>query len=152
MSELNFDDPCLVPMLVFQSGVATSGNMTLLLNPQNTIVAFLVLYFAELSPSVNSKHTWRMRIHVPTFNLDTNESVYEKTAGVFVGDFWSFNSFSYSSTDSIYLYPDPTSSYGPLLNALEFFEIQDPGFFKTNGQDGKYPHPRKFGHWQQTFL
>jgi hypothetical protein len=68
-----------------------------------------------------------------------------KHKAAFVGDYWSFRGFGYSSTDFIYLYPGPTSSYGPLLSALEFFAVQDLGFFESNDRDGKHPHPEKFG-------
>ena len=131
-------------MFVLQSGVATSGNLTLLFkstnpNCSNPWCCNLMSRFKACKENAQGY------IHVPIFNLDTNESAHEKHKAMFVGDYWSFRGFGYSSTDSIYLDPDPTSSYGPLLSALEFFEVQDLGFFESNDRDGKHPHPEKFG-------
>jgi hypothetical protein len=115
----------------------TSGNMTISFPDTNNYEAYLSLYFAELDPTANT--TSRIYyVNVTGFaprltNLVLNDAKFNTS------DF-SVNNIAYTDGWDIQLYQDPItpSPLGPLVNALELWEIRvDQIATLTNPQDGE---------------
>ncbi|KAH9536299.1 hypothetical protein CY35_17G100100 [Sphagnum magellanicum] len=113
----------------------TSGNMTISFPDTSSYEAYLSLYFAELDPTANT--TSRIYyVNIPTCGtLLTNRVLIDAK---FNTSELSCNHIGYTDGWDIQLYQDPItpSPLGPLVNALELWEIRvDQIATLTNPQD-----------------
>jgi hypothetical protein len=93
------------------------------------------LYYAELDPTANNTSR-KYYVLVPEFYYPTFVNpILNQTSSfpdALLSDlYYNGNGFE------IFLYPDPTSPLGPLVNALEFLEVGDQMVTLTNLQDGE---------------
>jgi len=115
----------------------TSGNMTISFPDTSSYEAYLSLYFAELDPTANT--TSRIYyVNIPTCGtLLTNRVLIDAK---FNTSELSCNHIGYTDGWDIQLYQDPItpSPLGPLVNALELWEIRvDQIATLKNPQDGE---------------
>jgi hypothetical protein len=134
MSVNGFDYP---PDAVLRTALTdTAGNMTINLTADtNSYQAYLSLYYAELDPTANATSR-NYYVLVPEFVPFLLNPILNETNGLFP-DAFSFYFPYYGNGLDIFLYRDPTSPLGPLVNALEFFKLGDQMVTLTNLQDGE---------------
>ena len=130
----------VVPTAVLQTAVSVtaSNNISLILNPSaSSFNSYLALYLAELSSSVTAKSKRQFWIDAgPSYSTVLND-VFD-TWGFDAGTYWMYGDLPFTYSSPIVFYPDYfNTTYGPLLNAVEFFEIQDPAAMKTKDSDGE---------------
>ena len=141
----NFLLNVVVPTAVLQTAVSVTGlnNLSLTLNqPAYSFKSYLALYFAELSSSVTFKSKRQFWIDAgPSYTIVRADIL--DTYGIDVGSYWLYSNLPITSSSSVVFYPDTfNTTYGPLLNAVEFFEIQDPAAMKTKDSDGEWTAPK----------
>lgn len=140
----NFLLNVVVPTAVLQTAVSVTGlnNLSLTFNqPAYSFKSYLALYFAELSPSVTFKSKRQFWIDIPSYDISLSDIL--DTYGIDVGSYWLYSNLPITSSCSVVFYPDTfNTTYGPLLNAVEFFEIQDPAAMKTKDSDGEWTAPK----------
>jgi len=113
----------------------TNGNMTIYFPDTNSYNAYMSFYYAELDPTANGTSR--------NYYITTSSS-YPLLVNPFVNQTKSnfpyvipFTFLLYTEGWNIVLYPDPTSPLGPLVNALEFLEIENQMATLTNLRDGE---------------
>ncbi|KAG0591579.1 hypothetical protein KC19_1G185300 [Ceratodon purpureus] len=113
----------MMTMMVLQSGLTSTGSMTLTLHHWvGNKAGFLILHFAELDPSVNiSSRVFTVK--PSSRNSFATVDIRNRTGLDGFGWFWDNLVFADSYTETVELAPAPGSLYGPLINACEFFEI-----------------------------
>jgi hypothetical protein len=131
------------PGAALENAVSTSGTLTislpgiLLLQDQSSYTVRLALYFAELSPTPNSRGFF---VEAPVY---ANGSTYAPdNYGINVAyEEWIYFT-SNAPTPIVELVPSNNSSTsptsGPLLNALELLEQIEFTATRTNDADGSY--------------
>jgi hypothetical protein len=114
----------------------TAGNMTITLPADNnSYQAYLSFYYAELDPTANATSR-NYYVLAPESSPYLVNPILNQTNGFFP-DALFFNFAYYGNGSDIFLYPDPTSPLGPLVNALEFLKVGDQMVPLTNLQDGE---------------
>lgn len=135
----------VVPTAVLQTAVSVTGlnNISLIFNQSAySFKSYLALYLAEISSSVTSKLKRQFWIDAGPSYRTVLTNIFDKY-GFDVGTFWLYQSLPFTASSSIVFYPDAfNTTYGPLLNAVEFFEIQDPAAMKTKDSDGEWIVPK----------
>jgi hypothetical protein len=108
--------------------------MTIYFPDTNSYSAYLSFYFAELDPTANATSR-NYYVMVPGYPIPVVNPFNQTTKfpdGLF------FPEVYYSGIGwDIFLYPDPTSPLGPLVNALELLKVGDQMVTLTNLQDGE---------------
>lgn len=133
-------DYAQVPTKVLQSALTSSGSMTLRLptwKASKGALGFLILHFAELDPAVNETS------RVFTVSLSSGRQMvvnpFSQSQGTNAPMLWSFDEIaSNSSEETVTFTPGPSSIYGPMINAAEWFTYRlglAPA--KTRNLDGK---------------
>jgi hypothetical protein len=114
----------------------TTGNMTINFPADtNNYPAYLSLYYAELDPTANATSR-NYYVLVTGANPYLVNPFLNKTSNfpdALLFDLYYFGGFGLY----IFLYPDPTSPLGPLVNALELLKVGDQMVKLTNLQDGE---------------
>jgi hypothetical protein len=131
----------VVPTAVLQTAVSVTAlnNISLTFNESaaSSFKSYLALYFAELSSSVTLKSKRQFWIDAGPSYKTVLTDVFDNN-GIDVGTYWLYQNLPFTDSSSIVFYPDLfNTTYGPLLNAVEFFEIQDPAAMKTKDSDGE---------------
>lgn len=131
--------PAHTPAGLFQTAFTTNGNMTIrfLNDGPNDILAYMVLYFAELDPTLTNIGSRGFYVHVPGY-LDFYVDIYILAGGLFSATNSTWTGFGFPVSSTINLYPSLTSQLGPLVNALEFYAITAPTAVKTLDRDGEF--------------
>jgi len=113
----------------------TTGNMTLS-SPadNNSYTAYLSFYFAELDPTANATSR-NYYVLVPGYYPSLVNPILNKTNNL--PDVLYFTFYYSGNGWDIFLYRDPTSPLGPLVNALEFLKVGEQMVTLTNFQDGE---------------
>jgi hypothetical protein len=113
----------------------TTGNITISSPADtNSYPAFLSFYYAELDPTANATSR-EYYVLGPEAILSLVNPIVNQT--YFNADVIFFNFYYYGNGWDIFLYRDPTSPLGPLVNALEFLKVGDQMVTLTNFQDGE---------------
>ncbi|CAN5965854.1 unnamed protein product [Sphagnum jensenii] len=109
-----------------------SGNMTIYFPDTNSYQMYMLFYYAELDPTANATSR-TYYVEVADNNTILVNPILNKSS--YYPNFLFYYGLSYYDGWNILLYPDPTSPLGPLVNALEFFEIEGQMVTLTNPQD-----------------
>ena len=145
----------VVPTAVLQTAVSVTGlnNISLVFNQSAySFKSYLALYLAEISPFVTSKLKRQFWIDAGRSYTIVLTDIFDKY-GLDVGSYWLYEYLPFTASSSIVLYPDTfNTTYGPLLNAVEFFEIQDPAAMKTKDSDGEWTVPKVLKFLQNKAL
>lgn len=128
------------PEGLFQTALTTNGNMTIrfLNDGPNDILAYMVLYFAELDPTLTNVGSRGFYVHLPNYYADYYIDIYSLAGGLFSATNETWAGFGFLVSSTINLYPSLTSQLGPLINAMEFYAITAPTAIKTLDRDGEF--------------
>lgn len=129
----------LVPEGLFQTALTTNGNMTIrfLNDGPADILAYMVLYFAELDTTLTSIGSREFYVHVPGY-VDNDVNIYILAGGLFSATNITWAGFGFPVSSTINLYPSLTSLVGPLVSAMELYAITAPASVKTLDRDGEF--------------
>ncbi len=134
----------MVPELVMQSAEswprAQGLNLTLPYLASYNRNYYVAFYFAEIDPlALNQTRVFDLVLNQgPSEVTDRNISVVSLAGGMYIAtELVDTNVTFNSSSGSIQLIPDADSQLGPILNALELFQLTPPAPNLTFVSDGK---------------
>jgi hypothetical protein len=126
------------PPAVLETALTTRSSMRISF-PDTISEGYLGLYFAELDPTANN-NSRQFEIQIPQASINETINPYNLAGGLdtlSVGIFYDLLEVNY--VDRINdPYANVSVSLGPLVNALEFYELmQNEVALLTNDQDGE---------------
>ncbi len=134
----------MVPELVMQSAESwpqgQSLNLTLPYLTSDNRDYYVAFYFAEIDPlAQNQTRVFDLIVNQgPSGSGSANIPLVSMAGGMYVAmEEWFTSATFSSSSGSIQLIPDADSQLGPILNALELFQLTAPAPNLTCVADGK---------------
>jgi len=133
----------MVPGLVMQSAEAWPPgqglNLTLPYLTFDNSNYYVTFYFAEIDPlALNQTRVFDMVLNQgPSEVTDLNISVVSLARGMYIATELVGANETFNSSGNIELIPDADSHLGPILNALELFQLTAPAPNLTFVSDGK---------------
>jgi hypothetical protein len=133
----------MVPELVMQSAEswprAQGLNLTLPYLASYNRNYYVAFYFAEIDPlALNQTRVFDLVLNQgPSEVTDLNISVVSLAGGMYIATELVGTNETFNSSGNIQLIPHANSQLGPILNALELFQLMPPAPNLTFVSDGK---------------
>ncbi len=141
---VNVSNPAdMVPELVMQSAESWPRgqglNLTLPYLTSDNRNYYVAFYFAEIDPlALNQTRVFDLVLNQgPSEVTDLNISVVSLAGGMYIATELVGTNETFNSSGNIQLIPHANSQLGPILNALELFQLMPPAPNLTFVSDGK---------------